>query len=54
MYINMENCEKIIKNGMTVRYIVTIITFYFLSLNTEITKYIFDITRCFNFFRQCG
>lgn len=35
----MEICEKMIKKGMTIRYIATVVTFYLLSLNTKILKY---------------
>lgn len=31
-------CKKLIDNGMTLRYIVTVITFYFLSLNVFTLK----------------
>ena len=42
----MEDCDKLIKNGMILRYILTVSSFYILSLiinNKFINKYIYLI-----------
>ena len=41
----MNNCNKLVNNGMIIRYISTIITFYFLSTQENINKVISEIPK---------